>query len=1160
MKKVYCYFYEIISVSFGLALLAFFGTMSFFPMEVMLMGEGNSWYWVFILLCLSIVISYILISFYKRDKALIIMRILDILILGCSIITVIAFLSFTQDLLEPWLIQGAFFLRYNGLLIAILLSCIIIKTVSGLSFLISKLNEPNQEEQDKNQLEVLTLAILIMSLFFYIIEILLYRFINLLSSLLVIFLVQIILMGLSVYLFSNTKHQHLLNIIMKEILIDDNKDKKVDDESRKKSLISRINSKLEGAGTKARTFWWLFIPFIGIAICCVILIILYPLNLELLLSFAIADVSIAIIIPTIQLISLILMVVMLLILLSIVIGTRTHQKVDKYFKKKSFSYLGSISFGLLDVLKIFGLFIVFSQLLYFYDYPLFFPVVISGYLLFGIAGVVLYFVLGRTQWIKNLLFVIAVLLLVYNLYLTYLDGIADPFNISDGSFDIAFPYLYLHSFSNFMLVGVPTGIIFSDIFLKYIVQNTDGRDSTHRAVLVPFICFIGMMALMPGNWLLNTPGGDIGAALDSSTFYLFCLVFIIILISALFFHISTEIILPMVHRVVVKRKRKEDIKKVMKNSTQEKLIMPQGTPRKKVIAISYAAIVTLSVLGGLAIFYTYQETYKKPIIAYSPGDYYIWVQNSSERVAKNTEICLESSPVIEAVELSMAKNEYAAFQIVWRPLRAHIYQLSYEFTDFTHQSTPAKMIDKNNFTCRYEEYVIEEEFPDILIPFEEINLDKKQNYVFWVSFKIPYDTLEGEYHGNLTFNFHDDKTQDIPIILNVWNFTIPNKRHLSTNIGSQSDDQEKIDNYLFHRMNDYGVPIRKASTNASLHENERYTCYLNVSDNTWIFNWTWYDNLTQFKLDNGMNAFYVNCPIGYANGRVPYINDATKMTQLKNWLSNVSDHLEIKGWLNNSYIYFIDEFQMFIPEGYTRASYFAELKILLQQIKLAAPKIKIMTTTPPTEELEDLKDYIDIFCPVSNDRDQARWDAQLTTGKEFWFYACVGPMAPWPNSHLYNRLYETRVLIWQVWLYKLHGFLYWSSTAYYHGKLGMAYNGYGDGWFIWERDGILYDTLRWENYLDGQEDYEYIWLLDQYISYLKNNPGIIAESKLNLWRADLTSIVNSIVGEKWQYCDHPSSIYEGRKRIGTILHEIGNTINLTAIGEAPWAPPYNPGA
>ena len=43
----------------------------------------------------------------------------------------------------------------------------------------------------------------------------------------------------------------------------------------------------------------------------------------------------------------------------------------------------------------------------------------------------------------------------------------------------------------------------------------------------------------------------------------------------------------------------------------------------------------------------------------------------------------------------------------------------------------------------------------------------------------------------------------------------------------------------------------------------------------------------------------------------------------------------------------------------------------------------------------------------------------------------------------------------------------------------------------------------------------------------------------------MNDIVNSIVGEEWQYCDHPSILYEGRNRIGALIDELGGLVNLT---------------
>ena len=746
-----------------------------------------------------------------------------------------------------------------------------------------------------------------------------------------------------------------------------------------------------------------------------------------------------------------------------------------------------------------------------------------------------------------------------------MDGIYNVENNWSGAYDISFPFEYLHSWLNFALVGIPLGIATSDVFINYIFKNSDGSDSTNRSLLTSFAPFVSGMLIMPASFLLNNPGGDPSPTHDFTAFFLFCLILGIILGLGLLFHLITENFVPWIHRKKSEKNRAIKEKKTLETKPPKETPNSKLVIRKKAIAINIAVVVLISTFGGLAIFFTYQETYKKPLLAYSPGNYYVWLQNSSERVSKNIDICLESSPLIDAVDIYMAKNEYAAFQLVWRPLRVPMTLSSYQISDFVHQITTTSVIDSGNCSLRYEDFVIDEEFPDVLIPFSSLKMNKSQNHIFWFSLKTPYNTLTGVYNGNITFNFDDGDSEIIDIRLNVWNFTIPNMRHLRTNIGGQSEDPERIENYIYHRINDYGVSIRKAGTYSQLNTDEIYTCWLNDSDDvSWEFNWTYWDSEIEYKLNNSMNAFYVNYPYGWGGGpkggRDPPIDDATAILRMQNWLKGVQAHLEVNNWLNYSYIYFIDEFAMFIPEGYSRSEYFNRLKIMLQYMKAAAPKIKIMTTTAPTEELELVRDYIDIYCPIGNERDKQRWDERMEVDTEFWFYMCVGPMAPYPNSHLYNRLYETRIQLWQVWLYNIHGFLYWSSTAYYHGHHGLAYNGYGDGWFIYERDGILYDSIRWENYLDAQEDYEYLWLLDATLSYLKLHPELIPESQVKNMQQKLDEIVHSVVGEKWGYCDHPSTMYSALYNIGEMLHELNSIINTTTIGEALWLPPYKPGA
>ncbi|MHA1293787.1 MAG: glycoside hydrolase domain-containing protein [Promethearchaeota archaeon] len=1157
MYKLKYYSYEITSIAFGLALLAFFGTMSFLPFEIMILGEGQMWFWVFIILSLSGIIAFLLLSFYKCNYSFIIIRIFDVLTTVCAIFAAITFLIFTKDLLEPWLIQAAWYFRYHGLIIGLLLGCVMIKTIAGLSFFISKIKdiEKQKDFQEKN-LRILAFLFVVITFTFYIIEILLYRYLTLFSVFLSIFLFQICLLIISLFLISNSKYSLLLKL---EILdkIDINQEEKIKSfnigKKKRNSRITKLNLKLRCSGTDPKDFWWTFIPLLIVGILAVITLILYPFNLFIHISFPWENYIMEVDIPIVQILSYIIIGSIFIILTVKVFRSRNFHRFGKIYQNKRRKNLKISLLGFIDGLKFIGLFLIIILILYFFNYPIYFPRVISFYLLFGIIGALIYLTLGKSQKIRNILYIIAILLLILNFYLIYVDIVNNAKNYLDSSFDIIFPFKYLFSFYNYIIVGISIGIIICDFFLNFVFKHTDGTDSTSRAFFLAYICFIGGMLMMLVSSFIPIPGGDKPTnEIKYDSFYLFCVVLIVILIFSLFVHIITEIILPWLHKKRIKTKIEENRKKIDKkikiNRNKNEIF------QKRAIAISISIIIILATIGVFGIFYTFRENYQKPIIAYSTGNYYIWVANSSERVSKNTIISVASSPKIDAVKFNMAKNEYYAFQLVWRPLGEPIKDLAYEISDFKHQKYSSEIIYSNCCSLRYEEFIIEGEFPDILKPFSKLDLNKKQNYIFWFSIRAPYNALAGKYHGDLEFNFNNDESEIINIQINIWDFAIPKMRHVRTNIGGFSGDYERVQDYLDHRLNDYGERILQAKSIEQLQSEEKYTCYLNESSNEWIFDWAYFDNQTQFKLDNGMNAFQFRDPFWW---REPDLKDEKKLLWHKKWLQEVQAHMEAKNWLNYCYYYFIDEFQLNIPEGYTREKYYDLLEEFLKIIKEAAPKIKISTTSPPSEELKALRKYFDIYCPISSDRDKEGWTKQINDGKEFWMYACIGPAAPWPNAHLYNRLYECRILMWQTWLYNLHGFLYWRSHAYYHGKYGLANNGYGNGWFIYEQEGNVYDSLRWENFLDGQEDYEYLWLLNASLWDLHDKPELISGKKLRSLRAEFDEIVNSIVGEKWEYCNHPSTLYNGRESIGTLLNELSSLINITSIGEAQWYAPYN---
>ncbi len=508
--------------------------------------------------------------------------------------------------------------------------------------------------------------------------------------------------------------------------------------------------------------------------------------------------------------------------------------------------------------------------------------------------------------------------------------------------------------------------------------------------------------------------------------------------------------------------------------------------------------------------------------------------------------------------LSLAKNEYEDFQLIIAPRQRSLNHLRYQISNFVHENG-IDSISYENIQVRYVENVINGQFPDKLVPFSSLHLIEQRNHNLWLTVYVPYNSNAGQYSGIINFTFGNSESFAIHLSLHVWNFTIPKMRHFRSNFGPQTDDPGHIATFLSHRINSYGIPILQAPTVETLNApSTQYICYLNTTTDQWLFNWTNWDLKTEAMLNQGANAFFIGCPLGMPREPIWFEPNSTTISKWGNQTANfykaARDHLIYlrdihgKNWLPYVYIYFIDEWQMFVPEPYTKEDYIPLLAGFLDILNTSAPEFKIMTTSPPHPGYEAVRKYIDIYCPITYDYNKTEWDAAMSEGKEMWMYPCVGPTSPWPNSHLYNRLYEIRVLYWQAYSYGLKGFLYWSTNAYYHGSYGMAYNSWGDGWFVYQDNtGRTFDSIRWENWRNAAEDYEYLWLM---------NATIAAKGNKVEDRAIFQRLVSEIANDRYNYCESGEIITKNRATIGDRLSQTHTSgeIDLVSLGESPWYP------
>jgi hypothetical protein len=791
----------------------------------------------------------------------------------------------------------------------------------------------------------------------------------------------------------------------------------------------------------------------------------------------------------------------------------------------------------------------------------------------GIFGAFIAFLVRKSQRSINIAEIIGSMIILLFIFLLNWDLVNNAFAYVGGNFDVIFPFHILLSPLHAAVMGTVTGLFLAVEMCRLFTHYELWATPVIRSFLVLAV-FLGLGYIIGENGIFNAFGGEVfwwsdyrnekGMLIPSEPLigrlggiatYIIIFFSLVIIIDGLVFLIKSQLsgkkLTEIKSRVLYGFKGPNFTKSV--ESFSEKDFPSSLIPSKKQIwALGLIIALFLPSFFIVVSGSKTQDAFRLPLVASGQG-YNVFAASSYIRINPEQWILplnQKNTDDFSSYTLRMARNEYESFQLILSSQTRSFNGLRYSISNFNH-TVSNESISASAISVRYAETVILNQYYDRLIPFTQINLLESQNHMIWITAHAPYTCSPGRYSGLINFTFGPYESFAITLHLDIWNFTMPNYRHIRSNFGGQTTNPEAIATYSSHRINSYGISIRRAGTLYELANVSGFTCYLNETTNQWAFNWTWWDAQIENLLAGGTNAFWLDHPLGMPRDP-PFWNSTTNTTtkwgiQYGNFLAGLDAHFqdklvnESKNWYQYGYIYFIDEFQMVIPEGFERQDYFRYLEGFLALINASAPNIPIMTTTPPSRELLHIRAYIDIYCPITSDYNKEEWQAAQAEGKEMWMYPCIGPTSPWPNSHLYNRLYEIRVLYWQAWLYNLDGFLYWSAQAYYHGSYGFGYNAWGDGWFLYEdTEGHIYDSIRWENWRDANEDFEYLWLMNRTIAVTGN----LAEDQ-----SKLTQLVDMVTGTRYNYCDSGKIVIFARNEIGGWLNSRSNQVDLVNLAE-----------
>lgn len=535
-----------------------------------------------------------------------------------------------------------------------------------------------------------------------------------------------------------------------------------------------------------------------------------------------------------------------------------------------------------------------------------------------------------------------------------------------------------------------------------------------------------------------------------------------------------------------------------------------------IITIMFCSTLFTSMSNAAPNLYTYHLTQ-------STADINVWTTPPSHRVFKDDVVPSESG---DQINVAAAKNEFEPFVLV---VKASSEQdITVHFTDFGNNITgEIYQIKYVHISQTTDNLGRTGDYPDPLWPVENhstIHLSANENIAFWFSLYVPKTTASGNYSSTVTIG-----NISIPAVLHVFNFAIPDELHVKSQMNvsfqafleqySVSDGYwtyvDKIKQFFIdHRLTPKSALWPGGLTGKGGASFIDYNCdtgELSDPHGIWGFEIpaNTYLNGNHFNNGQGFPSFMAMTfqnndasadqrPSTFCN--IPrtssdwYDSNQTESDYNRKWFSYISDtqkYLKENNYLDKAYYYFANEPQD--QDDYDAVAWYS------QELKRAAPELKLMLSEEPKPEIFDHPQYsdakIDIWLPVLNQYNpEISHDRAKNHNEDTWIYFLHGTRPPYFNPiTLDHPGIESKLTGWFLWKYRIRGIAYYSlnnwsknpwtdpMTDNHNGDLFMLYPpsesnepiAYGSN------NHRLLPSIRFELMRDSLEDYEYLLMLNQ---------------------------------------------------------------------------------
>lgn len=576
-----------------------------------------------------------------------------------------------------------------------------------------------------------------------------------------------------------------------------------------------------------------------------------------------------------------------------------------------------------------------------------------------------------------------------------------------------------------------------------------------------------------------------------------------------------------------------------------------------------------------------------------------WWCEADWKVSRDRQPPKEGPGATRPIRIEAAKNDVEGFQYVLRaPEKAPITGLEGSVSALAGPNGATIPAENVRLLYAYYHFVhtktdgtgLRDYWPDALPPLDRpIDVPAGKNQPLWINVTVPADAAPGDYRGSFRLSSRDGRVKtEVPFTVHVWNFALPEENHLETAFGfspqraatyhnakSEEDRRRVVQMYLQcfseHRISIYNPAPFDGISVEWLPEADPPCCEIDFSrydaEMGRVLKQYHFTNFTVPGMGLGGGTFHARHEPsiqGFGEDTPQY------KAMIADYYAKLQKHLEEKGWLDKTYIYWFDE------PGKHDYDFVARGTAKLQRY---APKINrfmtlMMDDLGFLEALEKQETSIDIWCTVSNSFRDDLAIKRMDKGERFWWYICTGPKAPYCTLFIDHPATELRVWHWQAWQRNVVGTLVWESTYWssgtafpdgyqnpYEDPMGYV-SGYsvpkgtkqpwgnGDGRFIYpplraavpgSDDGKpVFDrpvtSIRWEMIREGVEDYEMLYLLRE---LLRKKGDRLNETERKT-AEELLRVPDTISTSMTEFTIDPRPLLQRRNAIGAMIETLAN--------------------